>query len=88
MSHDMSAEEIRDKIDAKLIRMGNQIAIFFSSQDQKTAPEDVAEHINKFWEPRMRSQFFALAEQSTDSFHDLLKSAIPFVNRPKEVSQR
>ncbi len=87
MSHDLDAAQIRAKNDAKLIRMGNQIATFFSSQASDTGGEDVAEHINKFWEPRMRRQFFALADQSTDKFHDLLKAAIPHINKPEELEE-
>ena len=87
MSHDQSAEQIRANNDAKLIRMGNQIATFFSSQNSDTGGQDVAEHINKFWEPRMRRQFFVLAESSNDKFHDLLKAAIPHINKPEELEE-
>lgn len=78
MSHDDHIE----KINMKLIRMGNQIATFFSSQDQTTAPNDVAEHINKFWEPRMRTQLFEMSEKSTEGYHQLFKAALPHINRP------
>ena len=87
MSHDLSAEQIRSNNDTKLIRMGNQIATFFSSQNNENAGQDVAEHINKFWEPRMRRQFFVLADSSSDKFHDLLKDAIPHINKPEEAAQ-
>ena len=40
--------------DAKLIRMANQIATFFESKPHELGVAGVAEHINKFWEPRMR----------------------------------
>tara|TARA_R110002126_G_scaffold17440_13_gene68052 strand:- start:1092 stop:1334 length:243 start_codon:yes stop_codon:yes gene_type:complete len=79
----MSPDEIDVKIKAKLVRMGNQIATFFSSQDQSTAPQDVAEHINKFWEPRMRKQLFEISDKSTDDFHELFAAALPHVNKPK-----
>lgn len=87
MSHDQSAEQIRANNEVKLIRMGNQIATFFSSQNIETGGQDVAEHINKFWEPRMRRQFFNIAENSTEKFHDLLKAAIPHINKPEEAAQ-
>jgi formate dehydrogenase subunit delta len=87
MSHDLSAEQIRANNDAKLIRMGNQIATFFSSQNIETGGQEVAEHINKFWEPRMRRQFFVLVDSSSDKFHDLLKAAIPHINKPEEAAQ-
>jgi formate dehydrogenase subunit delta len=43
----------------KLIYMANQIAKFFVSQGQERAITGTAEHIKKFWDPRMRSHMFA-----------------------------
>lgn len=80
----MSHDEHREKLELKLIRMGNQIATFFSSQDQTRAPEDVAEHINKFWEPRMRRQLFQMSAKSTEGYHQLFKAALPHIKQPSE----
>ena len=55
----MSAEETTDK----LVYMANQIGKFFASQGTEQAVSGTAEHIKKFWDPRMRSAIFAhLAE--------------------------
>ncbi len=43
----------------KLIYMANQIGTFFKAQDTATAPEKIAEHIKKFWDPRMRQAIIA-----------------------------
>jgi formate dehydrogenase subunit delta len=43
----------------KLIRMANQIGTFFASQGPDVAVSGIAEHIRKFWEPRMRQAIFA-----------------------------
>ncbi|MBN8907459.1 MAG: formate dehydrogenase subunit delta [Rhodospirillales bacterium] len=43
----------------KLVRMVNQIATFFRSQDEASAPAMVADHLEKFWEPRMRKAIVA-----------------------------
>ena len=43
----------------KLIYMANQIGTFFVSQDQATASEKTAEHLRKFWDPRMRKAIIA-----------------------------
>jgi len=75
----------QDKSDRKLVRMGNQIATFFSSQNQKNAASGVAEHINKFWEPRMRRQLFQLSARSTEGFHPLFIEALPHINKPDGV---
>jgi formate dehydrogenase subunit delta len=42
----------------KLVYMANQIATFFASQGQDKAVAGTADHIRKFWDPRMRAQIF------------------------------
>jgi len=39
----------------RLIYMANQIGKFFESQGHDRAVPGIAEHIRKFWDPRMRS---------------------------------
>ena len=39
--------------------MANQIGKFFQSQGHDWAVPDIAEHIKKFWDPRMRRAIFA-----------------------------
>ena len=43
----------------RLIYMANQIGKFFQSQGHDKAVPGIAEHIQKFWEPRMRSKIQA-----------------------------
>jgi formate dehydrogenase subunit delta len=43
----------------KLVRMANQIATFFAHEGAEKAPLSVADHLQKFWEPRMRAQLLA-----------------------------
>ena len=43
----------------RLIYMANQIGTFFKSQGPDKAVASIAEHIGKFWDPRMRKQIFA-----------------------------
>ena len=43
-----------------LVNMANRIGEFFSAYpDQVQAEHDVAEHLKKFWEPRMRRALLA-----------------------------
>ena len=45
---------------AKLIKMANQIGAFFDAMpNREQAVMDVAAHIQKFWDPRMRRQIVA-----------------------------
>jgi formate dehydrogenase subunit delta len=43
----------------KLVYMANQIGMFFRSQSDDAAAKGTAEHIKKFWDPRMREAIFA-----------------------------
>ena len=46
-----------------LIRMANQIGVFFESMpDRKEALEGFATHLKKFWDPRMRRAFLELVD--------------------------
>jgi len=45
----------------QLVNMANQIGSFFASMpDRQEAMKGIAEHIRKFWEPRMRRELLAL----------------------------
>ena len=43
----------------RLIYMANQIGKFFNSQGHDKAVPGIAEHIKKFWDPRMRPAILA-----------------------------
>lgn len=47
---------------ASLVTMANQIADFFVAEaGADAAPQEIAAHITKFWDPRMRTQIIAHA---------------------------
>jgi len=61
-----------------LVGMANRIGDFFQSMpDRVEAKAGIAQHISKFWEPRMRE---ALIEQihdaSTASLHEIVREAV------------
>lgn len=66
-----------------IVRMANQIATFFKSYSHAEAIPEIAGHINNFWEPRMRSQFFTLLEKSDSGFEPLVIEASKLVRRPE-----
>jgi formate dehydrogenase subunit delta len=66
----------------KLIYQVNQIATFFRSKPHAEGVAGVADHINKFWEPRMRRQFFEMIEAGTKGFDPLVLEAAPGVRKP------
>lgn len=50
-----------------LVRMANRIGDFFDSMpDRAEALEGVANHIQKFWEPRMRTALLDFVERHPD----------------------
>jgi formate dehydrogenase subunit delta len=67
----------------KTIRMANQIATFFKSQGEDEAVAGVADHINSFWEPRMRTQLLEMLETGASGFHPSVVAALPKIRRPK-----
>lgn len=56
---------------SNLIRMANRIGDFFDAMpDREEAIEGIANHIQKFWEPRMRHQLLALLAAHPDGRQD------------------
>jgi formate dehydrogenase subunit delta len=76
MSHEASTD--------KLVYMANQISKFFVSQGDAVAVTGTAEHIKKFWDPRMRNAIFAhldnggagLEPVAHQAIEQLLKAAV------------
>jgi formate dehydrogenase subunit delta len=40
----------------RLVYMANQIGAFFAAQGEEAAITGIADHLRKFWDPRMRAQ--------------------------------
>jgi hypothetical protein len=78
MSHD-------DDTSQKLVRMANQIGTFFGAQPGPDGAANVADHINKFWEPRMRRQFLHLFDMGGEGFSPIVREAAAAVRRPDPV---
>lgn len=54
------SEELHHDPDATLVRLANRIGEFFAAfPDQEEAVDGVAQHLRKFWEPRMRGRLYA-----------------------------
>lgn len=79
MSHD---EDHKADGVARLIRMANQIGTFFQSKPHEEGVAGIAEHINKFWEPRMRLHFFGVVDAGGDGLLPIVLEASKTVRRP------
>ena len=63
---------------AHLVGMANRIGDFFQSMpDRAEAKLGIADHISKFWEPRMREALIAkLDDTSTSGLHEIVREAM------------
>ena len=69
-----------------MIRMANQIASFFNGSGPEVAARDTAEHINKFWEPRMRAALLAHLEKGGEGLDPTIIKAVSLIKRPKAAA--
>jgi len=77
MSHDDLIEPY-----TKLIRMANQIGTFMLSKPHQEGVDGTAEHINKFWEPRMRKQLFEVIDTGREGLLPIVIEASGKIRRP------
>ncbi|HEY0766486.1 MAG TPA: formate dehydrogenase subunit delta [Steroidobacteraceae bacterium] len=61
-----------------LIKMTNEIGDFFAgTADAQQAARDVANHLKRYWEPRMRAQMIAYYEQRQGAgLTDIARNAV------------
>jgi formate dehydrogenase subunit delta len=69
--------------DGKLVTMANQIGKFFAVQRQGDPAADIATHIRKFWDPRMRAAIVAHLEGGGAGLDEPVRKA---VGRLKEAA--
>lgn len=61
----------------RLVAMANDIAAFFAAEpDQESAAEQVAYHLKKFWEPRMRKEIRSFLEQGGAGLSPLARRGV------------
>jgi formate dehydrogenase subunit delta len=56
--------------------MANQIGKFFASQGQERAVTGTADHIKKFWDPRMRAAIFAHLKDGGAGLDPIVRTAL------------
>jgi hypothetical protein len=65
-----------------VIRLANEIAIQFEHKPHDAAVAAIAQHINSFWEPRMRRQLLDLADAHRGDLDEIVFDVIPLVRAP------
>ena len=66
-----------------MIRMANQIASFFNGSGPDVAVKDAAEHINKFWDPRMRQALLAHLAKGGEGLDPTIVKAGSLIKPPR-----
>jgi formate dehydrogenase subunit delta len=60
-----------------LVKMVNEISVFFESESPgEQAPRDVANHLRRFWEPRMRKQIIEHYNRGAAGLEDIGRAAV------------
>jgi formate dehydrogenase subunit delta len=67
----------------KLTMMANQIGAFFKAQGEAEAPAAIADHLKKFWEPRMRADIIAHASAGGAGLDPLVQKAVALLGASK-----
>jgi formate dehydrogenase subunit delta len=70
----------------KIVYMANQIATFFETAAEDAGAAGVANHINAYWEPRMRRQLFEVLDTGGAGLRPLVIAAAPRIRRPAEAA--
>jgi formate dehydrogenase subunit delta len=65
-----------------MVHMANQIALFFASYPHDKAVDGVADHLDKFWERRMKDQLHAYIAEGGQGLHPLVLDAAKRMKQP------
>lgn len=60
----------------RLIYMAHQIARNLATMGDVKATEALAEHLTRFWDPRMKAQIVAIAQDQSDRLSPMVAAAI------------
>jgi len=71
--------------DSRIVMMANQIARNLANGHGDPA-NAVAEHINAFWDPRMRAQLFEALENSGSGLNETVRSAKAYLHAPSATN--
>ncbi len=60
-----------------LVKIANEIGSFFvTANDEDTAAQLIADHLKRFWDPRMRKQVIAHLAQGGEGFTPAVAKAV------------
>ena len=62
-----------------LVTMANEIAAFFAGEDPGKAAENVANHLRRYWDPRMRRQILEHAGHGGEGLSQVARSGVDLI---------
>lgn len=60
----------------QLVIMVNEIAAFFAGSDAAQAPDNIANHLRRYWDPRMRKQIIEHAASGAPDLSPLARAGV------------
>jgi len=72
----------------KLVMMANQIGAFFATQKGDAAVHGIADHLKKFWDPRMREALLAHAKAGGEGLNPRVRSAAEQLSREQNEPRK
>jgi formate dehydrogenase subunit delta len=64
-----------------IVRMANQIATFWAPYPHDEALDNIRDHIEKFWDPRMRQLLADIEATPPHTLHPLVVSVVVHLRR-------
>ena len=59
-----------------LVDMVNEIAAFFAGEEPAKAADNVANHLRRYWDPRMRRQIVAHVSSGGEGLTEVAKAGV------------
>jgi formate dehydrogenase subunit delta len=66
-----------------LVTMANEIAAFFTGEDSGKASENVANHLRRYWDPRMRKQIVDYLSHGGEGLSPVAKAGVELISRAR-----
>lgn len=63
-----------------LVAMVNEIAAFFAGEDPTMAAQNVANHLRRYWDPRMRRQIVEHASKGGEGLSPVAKAGVELIS--------
>ena len=64
-----------------LVEMVNEISAFFVGEDPAKAAQNVANHLRRYWDPRMRRQIIEHAGTGGEGLSEVAKAGVELIAR-------